>query len=112
MNQFLKKIFFFFIMVGCLNTFAQDDIFGEKEERKFEPKFTLGTGIYTLNGDIKDENSALLKGKAGFHARIKFDLHKNFLFLKHMDLSFLLHKTSFSADNQLESFSSEVKAIP
>ena len=90
------------MLTGVLNTFAQDDIFGEKEERKFKPKFTLGSGLYNLNGDIQDEESGFLKGMAGFNAGVKFDVYKN------LDLSFLLLRTSFSANNQIESFSSEI----
>ena len=41
MNQFLKKIIFFFMLTGVLNTFAQDDIFGEKEERMSSTMATM-----------------------------------------------------------------------
>ncbi len=42
MNQFLKKVIFLFTLVSCINIFAQDDVFGEKQEKPFNPKFTLG----------------------------------------------------------------------
>ena len=73
-----------------------------KIEKKFQPKFTLGSGIYTLTGDIQNDEAGLIKGKAGFNAGMKFDLANN------LDLSFLLVKTSFSASNDLENFSSDI----
>ena len=33
MNQFLKKGFFLFTLVSCVNVFAQNDILGEKEDK-------------------------------------------------------------------------------
>jgi len=102
MNQFFKKVIFLFTLVSCVNTFAQDDIFGEKQEKPFNPKFTLGSGIYTLTGDIQNENSGILKGIAGFNAGMKFDITKN------LDLSLLFVKTSFAANNGSEGFSSDV----
>jgi hypothetical protein len=102
MNHFLKKVVIFFILVSSVNLFAQQDIFGEKKEKPFQPKFTLGSGIYTLTGDIQNEEAGLLKGKAGFSAGMKFDLTNN------LDFSVLFIKTSFSATNYIESFSSDV----
>ena len=102
MNYFLKKVVVLFILVSSVNLFAQDDSLGEKQKKPFQPKFTLGSGIYTLTGDIKNEESGLLKGKAGFNAGMKFDISDN------IDLSFLFLKTSFSGDNGLEEFSSDV----
>ena len=102
MNYFLKKVVVLFILVSSVNLFAQDDSLGEKQKKPFQPKFTLGSGIYTLTGDIQNEESGLLKGKAGFNAGMKFDISDN------IDLSFLFLKTSFSGDNGLEEFSSDV----
>ena len=102
MNYFLKKVVVLFILVSSVNLFAQDDSLGEKQKNPFQPKFTLGSGIYTLTGDIQNEESGLLKGKAGFNAGMKFDISDN------IDLSFLFLKTSFSGDNGLEEFSSDV----
>ena len=102
MNQFSKEVFILLILVSSINLFAQEDIFGEKKEKPFNPKFTLGSGLYTLTGDIQNEETGLLKGKAGFNAGMKFDISNN------LDLSFLFLKTSFSAKNDIESFDSEV----
>ena len=105
MNQFLKKVLFLFMLVNCVNAFAQDDTFGEKQEKPFTPKFTLGSGFYTLTGDIQNENSGLLKGIVGFNAGMKFDLAKN------LDLSFLFITTSFASENEVEKFSSDVDGL-
>ena len=102
MNHFWKKAILLFILVSSVNLFAQDDNLDGKIEKKFQPKFTLGSGIYTLTGDIQNDEVGLIKGKAGFNAGMKFDLANN------LDLSFLLVKTSFSASNDLENFSSDI----
>ena len=102
MNHFWKKAILLFILVSSVNLFAQDDNLDGKIEKKFQPKFTLGSGIYTLTGDIQNDEVGLIKGKAGFNAGMKFDLANN------LDLSFLFVKTSFSASNDLENFSSDI----
>ena len=99
MNQFLKKAFVLFVLFSSISVFAQD------QEKSFNPKFTLGSGFYTLTGDVQSEKSGFLKGIAGFNAGMKFDITKN------IDLSFLLIKTSFSANNEVENFSSEVDGL-
>nr|ADI17793.1 hypothetical protein [uncultured Sphingobacteriales bacterium HF0130_33B19] len=101
MNHFLKKVIILFALVSCANLFAQEDIFGKPEGKPFQPKFTLGTGFYTLTGDIQNKDAGLLNGSSGFNAGMKFDLENNF------DLSFLFVNTSFSATVE-EDFSSEV----
>ena len=93
MNQFSKEVFILLFLVSSINIFAQEDIFGEKKEKPFNPKFILGSGLYTLTGDIQNEETGLLKGKAGFNAGMKFDVSHN------LDLSFLFLKTSFSANH-------------
>ena len=93
------------MLVSCVNAFAQDDAFGEKQEKPFTPKFTLGSGFYTLTGDVQNENSGLLKGIVGFNAGMKFDLAKN------LDLSVLFITTSFSSENEVEKFSSDVDGL-
>ena len=92
MNYFSKKVVALFILLGSVNLFAQEDNFGEKNKIPFQPKFTLGSGIYTLNGDIQLQETGLLKGNGGFNAGMKFDVFKN------IDFSFLFLKTSFSED--------------
>ena len=92
MNSFLKKVVVLFILVSSVNLFAQEDNSGEKNKNSFQPKFTLGSGIYTLTGDIEHAETGILKGKEGFNAGMKFDISNN------IDFSFLFLKTSFSED--------------
>jgi hypothetical protein len=94
MNQFLKKALVLCALISSTSVFPQD--------QPFSPKFTLGSGFYTLTGDIQNENTGFLKGIAGFNAGMKFELAKN------LDLSFLFVKTSFVANNEIEKFSSDV----
>ena len=94
MNQFFKKVFVLFALISSISVYAQ--------EQQFSPKFTLGSGFYTLNGDIQNENTGFLKGIAGFNAGMKFELTSN------LDLSFLFIKTTFSGDNGSEKFKSDV----
>ena len=101
MNYFLKKVVVLFILVSSVNLFAQDESFDEKQKKPFQPKFTLGSGIYTLTGDIQNEEPGL-QGNPGFNAGMKFDLANN------LDVSFLVIKTSFSGANESEKFSSDV----
>jgi len=96
MNQFLKKALVLFAVISSTSVFSQD------QENLFNPKFTLGSGLYTLTGDIQSESSGFLKGIAGFNAGMKFELANN------LDLSFLFIKTSFTANNEIEKFSSDV----
>ncbi len=102
MNHFLKKVVILFFLVSSVNLFAQNDNITKKQTKPFNPKFTLGSGIYTLTGDIQNEESGLIKGKAGFNAGMKFDIANN------IDLSFLIIKTSFIGNNGDEKFSSGV----
>lgn len=111
MNQFLKNIFLFFLMITCSNIYAQNNIFDQQKDKNFKPTFFIGSGLYTLNGDIKNDNTGILKGTSGFNAGIKFDINKDLLFLNNMDLSFLILRNSFSANNQIDKFSSEVNGF-
>ena len=94
MNQFFKKVFVLFALISSISVYAQ--------EQSFSPKFTFGSGLYTLTGDIQNQNTGFLKGIAGFNAGMKFELSNN------LDLSFLLIKTAFSANNGIEDFKSDI----
>ena len=83
MNYFLKKVAVFFILVSSVNLFAQDDNLEDRQEKSFQPKFTLGSGIYTFSGDIQNKEGGLLKGKSGFNAGMKFDFTKNIDWICH-----------------------------
>jgi hypothetical protein len=105
MNHFWKKVIILFTLVSSANLFAQDGNFVKKQEKPFQPKFTLGSGIYTLTGDIQNQKAGLLKGKLGLNAGMKFDLSNN------LDLSFLFIKASFSANDEVENFSSDIDGL-
>ncbi|MBT5273767.1 MAG: SPOR domain-containing protein [Flavobacteriales bacterium] len=108
MNQFLKHLFTLLILVSSTFVYAQDLDFDLEKKKPFNPKFTLGTGFYTLTGDIQNEESGFLRGtNTGYNAGMKFGLSDN------IDLSFLLMKSTFQANNSAsgEDFSSEIDGI-
>jgi hypothetical protein len=90
MNHFLKKVVFLFILISSVALYAQDYSLNEKQKKLFQPKFSLGSGIYNLIGDTPNEEAGFIKGRAGFNAGMKFNIFTN------VDLSFLFITTSFS----------------
>ena len=106
MNQFLKHLFTLLILVSSTFVYAQDIDFDLEKKKPFNPKFTLGTGFYTLTGDIQNEESGFLRGtNTGYNAGMKFGITNN------LELSFLMMKSTFSTDNGAESFSSEIDGM-
>ena len=57
MNQFLKHLFTLLILVSSTFVYAQDLDFDLEKKKPFNPKFTLGTGFYTLTGDIDTDTT-------------------------------------------------------
>jgi hypothetical protein len=103
MNQFLKHLFTLLISVSSTFVYAQDLDFEVEKKKPFKPKLTLGTGFYTLTGDIQNQESGFLRGtNVGYYTGMKFGLSDN------IDLSFLMMKSTFSTDNGTESFASEI----
>jgi hypothetical protein len=105
MYHFLKNSILLYLLFSSVNIFSQDNFYGKKVEKPFTPKFSIGSGLYVLKGDIQSDNSGIFKGMAGFNAGMKFDFYKN------IDFSFMFFKNSFSGDNSLENFSSEIDAF-
>ena len=106
MNQFLKHLFTLLILVSSTFVYAQDLDFDLEKKKPFNPKFTLGTGFYTLTGDIQNEESGFLRGtNPGYNAGMKFGITNN------LELSFLMMKSAFSTDNGAESFDSEIDGM-
>ena len=106
MNYFLKKVVVLsFVFVSSVILFGQESNIVETQKKIFQPKFSLGSGIYTSTGDIQSQEAGLLKGQAGFNAGMKFKLINDF------ELSFLFLQTSFSGDNGLEQFSSDADGL-
>jgi len=102
MNYFFKKVVVLFLTVSSVSIYAQKENLEKDHKILFYPKFTIGSGIYTLLGDIQNEENGLLKGKSGFNAGMKFDIFSN------IDLSFLVVKKSFSGSNDYEQFMSNL----
>ena len=99
MIKFFKKTIVYLLIISSSNLTAQE------KSNLFTPKFSLGTGLYTLSGDIQDENSNFLSGTPGYNAGLKFDLKNN------LDFSFLFTKNYFSADNSLDNFKSDLDGV-
>ena len=106
MNQFLKHLFTLLILVSSTFVYAQDLDFDLEKKKPFNPKFTLGTGFYTLTGDIQNEESGFLRGtNPGYNAGMKFGFTDN------LQLSFLIMKSTFQSNNGTEEFKSEVDGL-
>lgn len=106
MNQFLKYLFTLLIIVSSTFVYSQDLDFDLEKKKPFNPKFTLGTGFYTLIGDIQNEESGFLRGtNPGYNAGMKFEVTNN------LELSFLMMKSTFSTVNVNESFDSEIDGM-
>ncbi len=106
MNQFLKHLFTLLILVSSTFVYAQDLDFDLEKKKPFNPKFTLGTGFYTLTGDIQNEKSGFLRGtNPGYNAGMKFGITNN------LELSFLMMKSTFQSNNGIEEFKSEVDGM-
>ena len=106
MNQFLKQLFTFCFLVSSTFVFSQDLDIDLEKKKPFNPKFTLGTGFYTLTGDIQSDESGFLKGTSpAYNYGMKFGITNN------LDLSFLLMKSTFQANNDIAEFKSEVDGM-
>ena len=106
MNQFLKHLFTLLILVSSTFVYAQDLDLDLEKKKPFNPKFTLGTGFYTLTGDIQNEESGFLRGtNPGYNAGMKFGITNN------LELSFLIMKSTFQSNNGIEEFKSEVDGM-
>ena len=102
MDNFLKFFFILITFLASLNLFSQSNSTVEDLENPFAPRFTLGTGFYTLTGDIQNSDLGFLNGQLGYNAGMKFILDEN------RELSFLLYRASFYGNNNNERFSSDI----
>ena len=102
MDNFLKFFFILITFLASLNLFSQSNSTVEDLENPFAPRFTLGTGFYTLTGDIQNSDLGFLNGQLGYNAGMKFILDEN------RELSFLLYSASFYGNNNNERFSSDI----
>jgi hypothetical protein len=102
MDKLPKILLILIAFLASLNLFAQGNSTEEDQTNPFAPRFTLGTGFYTLTGDIQNSDLGFLNGQLGYNAGMKFMLDQN------RELSFLLYRASFYGNNNNEQFSSEV----
>jgi len=102
MDNFPKFFFILITFLASLNLFSQSNSTVEDLENPFAPRFTLGTGFYTLTGDIQNSDLGFLNGQLGYNAGMKFILDEN------RELSFLLYSASFYGNNNNERFSSDI----
>ena len=102
MDNFPKFFFILITFLASLNLFSQSSSTVEDLENPFAPRFTLGTGFYTLTGDIQNSDLGFLNGQLGYNAGMKFILDEN------RELSFLLYRASFYGNNNNERFSSDI----
>ena len=102
MDNFPKFFFILITFLASLNLFSQSNSTVEDLENPFAPRFSLGTGFYTLTGDIQNSDLGFLNGQLGYNAGMKFILDEN------RELSFLLYSASFYGNNNNERFSSDI----
>ena len=102
MDKFPKFFFILITFLASLNLFAQGNSTVDDQENPFAPRFTLGTGFYTLTGDIQNSDLVFLNGQLGYNAGMKFILDEN------RELSFSLYRASFYGNNNNERFSSDI----
>lgn len=102
MDKFPKFFFILITFLASLNLYAQGNSSVDDEENLFAPRFTLGTGFYTLTGDIQNSDLGFLNGQLGYNAGMKF------IFDENRELSFLLYRASFYGNNNNEQFSSDI----
>lgn len=102
MDKFPKFFFILITFLASLNLFAEGNSTVDDQENPFAPRFTLGTGFYTLTGDIQNSDLGFLNGQLGYNAGMKFILDEN------RELSFSLYRASFYGNNNNERFSSDI----
>jgi len=102
MDKFPKFFFILITFLASLNLFAEGNSTVDDQENPFAPRFTLGTGFYTLTGDIQNSDLGFLNGQLGYNAGMKFTLDEN------RELSFSLYRASFYGNNNNERFSSDI----
>lgn len=102
MDKFPKFFFILITFLASLNLFAEGNSTVDDQENPFAPRFTLGTGFYTLTGDIQNSDLGFLNGQLGYNAGMKFILDEN------RELSFSLYRASFYGNNNNEQFSSDI----
>ncbi|MAM05546.1 MAG: hypothetical protein CMD06_06290 [Flavobacteriales bacterium] len=104
MNRLIKINIFFFFLFTFFSTSAQKGYYEQELEMPFQPRFSLGSGYYSAQADIKGPKTNNLLGNIGFKAGMRFNVAKN------TDISLLFSdfKLSETSENK---FSSEVNSV-
>lgn len=95
---------FLFVFFASSYSFAQKGYYDQELEMPFQPRFTLGSGYYSSQGDIKGPKANSLLGNLGFKAGMRLNIANN----TDVSLLFSDFKLSETAENK---FSSEVNTI-
>ena len=94
----------FFLFFAFFSSFAQKGYYEQALEMPFQPRFTLGSGYYSPQGDIVGPKANSLLGNIGFKAGMRFNISKN------TDLSLLFTDFNLS-ETSTNKFSSELNSI-
>ena len=81
MIQFFQKIIILVLCIASTNTFSQENT---EVKNPIKSMFTLGTGFYSFQGDIVEDESNYLSGNIAYNAGMRFSISDN------VDLSFLI----------------------
>jgi len=83
---------------------AQRGYYDQELEMPFQPRFTLGSGYYSSQGNIVGSKANGLLGNIGFKAGMRFNISKN------TDISLLFADFKLS-ETSINKFSSELRAV-
>ena len=105
MKQLIQIIsIFLFVFFAYSYSFAQKGYYDQELEMPFQPRFTLGSGYYSSQGDIVGSKANGLLGNIGFKAGMRFNISEN------IDISLLF--TDFKvSETSINKFSSELRAV-
>ena len=78
MKQLIQIIsIFLFVFFASSYSFAQKGYYDQELEMPFQPRFTLGSGYYSSQGDIVGPKANSFLGNIGFKAGMRFNISKN-----------------------------------
>ncbi|MDC0204798.1 outer membrane beta-barrel protein, partial [Flavobacteriales bacterium] len=105
MKQLIQIIsIFLFVFFAYSYSFAQKGYYDQDLEMPFQPRFTLGSGYYSSQGDIVGPKANSLLGNIGFKAGMRLNVAKN------TDISLLFTDFKLS-ETSSEKFSSELNSV-
>ena len=104
MKQLIQIISILLFVSFSASTFAQRGYYDQELEMPFQPRFTLGSGYYSSQGNIVGSKANGLLGNIGFKAGMRFNISKN------TDISLLFTDFKLS-ETSTNKFSSELRAV-